>query len=388
MSVRPSFEFLLNPRHGIPGVAVLPGRGFDRAKAAITAWPDYAPTPLRDLAEIAEAAGIAMLRIKDEGSRFGLGSFKALGGAYAVARLLAAELAHSGIARSATAADLSDGRYAAQTRGITVSCATDGNHGRSVAWAAQRFHCRCAIFVHETVSAGRVDAIARFGAEVVRVPGNYDDAVREAAHRAQRNHWFVVSDTSYPGYTEIPRDIMQGYRLMADEAADQWAQPPPTHVFMQAGVGGAAAAVSVQMRARFVPAPMLVVVEPERAACLLESAKAGSATTVGGGLETIMAGLACGEPSLLAWQELERAAWAFMSIPDEPAAEALRLLAAHGLAIGESGVAGLAALLLTSNDAAARAALRLTCDSRVLLFGTEGITDAAMYDDIRRSRQR
>ena len=231
------------------------------------------------------------------------------------------------------------------------------------------------IFVHETVSQGRVDAIARYGAEVVRVPGNYDDAVREADRQAKANGWFVVSDTSYPGYTEVPRDVMQGYRLMADEAADQWTGPPPTHVFMQAGVGGAAAAVSVQMRERFAPPPLLIVVEPERAACLLASARAGAATVVHGDLETIMAGLACGEPSLLAWQELERAASAFMSIPDDAAADALRLLADAGVAIGESGVAGLAGLRLAVADPAARAAAALDDDSRILLFGTEGVTD-------------
>jgi diaminopropionate ammonia-lyase len=360
-------------------MTVLAGAGFRRAKAVITAWPDYAPTPLRDLRDV---AGAAVVRLKDEGSRFGLGSFKALGGAYAVAKLLAAELSHQGVARSASSTDLSDGLYAEYTRHITVTCATDGNHGRSVAWGAQRFHCRCVVFVHETVSQGRVDAITRYGASVVHVPGNYDDAVRKANRQAKANNWSVVSDTSYQGYTEIPRDVMQGYRLMADEAADQWTGPPPTHVFIQAGVGGAAAAVSVQMRQRFTPAPLLIVVEPARAACLLESARAGAMTVVHGGLTTIMAGLACGEPSLLAWQELERAAWAFMSIQDEAAANALRLLAHAGLAIGESGVAGLAGLRLAAGDPAARAALRLGDDSRVLLFGTEGVTDSAVYDRI------
>jgi diaminopropionate ammonia-lyase len=148
--------------------------------------------------------------------------------------------------------------------------------------------------------------------------------VREAERRAAQNGWHVVSDTSYPGYTEVPRDVMQGYRLMADEAADQWIGAAPTHVFMQAGVGGAAAAVSVQLRARFDPAPRLIIVEPDNAACLLASARLGQVTTVAGTLDTIMAGLACGEPSLLAWQELERTPWAFMAIPDAAAADALR----------------------------------------------------------------
>jgi diaminopropionate ammonia-lyase len=379
-----NFELLINPRHGVPGVTVLPASGFRRTKAAITGWPGYQPTPLLTLPAIAD---VGVVRIKDEGSRFGLGSFKALGGAYALANLLTAELARRNVASSATPADLMDGRYRDATQAITVTCATDGNHGRSVAWGAERFHCRCVIFVHETVSQGRVDAIARFGAQVVRVSGNYDDAVREAARQALAQEWFVVSDTSYPGYTEIPRDVMQGYRLMADEAADHWSGAPPTHVFIQAGVGGAAAAVSVQMRVRFAPAPLLVVVEPDRAACLLASARAGAPTVVQGDLETVMAGLACGEPSLLAWQELERAAFAFMSIPDEAAISCLRWLVAEGHQIGESGVAGLAGLLLAAGNPAAREKLRLDRGSRVLLFGTEGATDPVVYDNILQSRQ-
>jgi diaminopropionate ammonia-lyase len=387
MNGKHPFELLVNPRHGTPGVVILPAGGFRRAKAAITGWSGYAPTPLLDLSRIAAEVGVATVRMKDEGGRFGLGSFKALGGAYAVMNLLAATLSRNGVALSATSADLAEGRYEDRTQTMTVTCATDGNHGRSVAWAAQRFHCRCVIFVHETVSQGRVDAIAGFGAEVVRVSGNYDDAVREADRQARESGWFVVSDTSYPGYTEVPRDVMQGYRLMADEAADQWSGKPPTHVFIQAGVGGAAAAVSVQMRARFESPPLLIVVEPDHAACLLESARAGSATIVRGDLETIMAGLACGEPSLLAWQELERAAAAFMSIPDQAAIEGLLLLADERIRIGESGVAGLAALLLAAANPEARKMLQLTSGSRVLLFGTEGVTDSDVYDEILRSRR-
>jgi diaminopropionate ammonia-lyase len=381
------FELLSNPRHGTPAVTVLTAGGFARAKAAITGWDGYMPTPLLDLPRLAAGAGVASVWMKDESGRFGLGSFKALGGAYAVANRLAAELARRGVAVSASSADLADGRLSDRTGTITVTCATDGNHGRSVAWGAKRFHCRCVIFVHATVSQGRIDAIASYGAEVARVAGNYDNAVREAERQAKANGWFVVSDTSYPGYTEVPRDVMQGYRLMADEAADQWTGPPPTHVFMQAGVGGAAAAVSVQMRARFTPPPLLVIVEPDQAACLLASARAGAPTAVAGELKTIMAGLACGEPSLLAWQELERAAAAFMSIPDAAAISALRLLAAEGAATGESGVAGLAAFLLAAAEHWSRHQLNLTGDARVLLFGTEGVTDPAVYAEIMQSRQ-
>ena len=370
------FSLFTNPRAGVPGVVVLPAAGFRRAKRAITGWDGYRPTPLRDLSGL---GGLRTLRLKDEAGRFGLGSFKALGGAYAVANLLAGELSRSGVARSASSADLAAGRYRDATAAITVTCATDGNHGRSVAWGAQRWGCRCVIFVHATVSRGRVESIAGYGAEVRRVPGTYDDAVRAASDAAAANGWHVVSDTSWPGYTEVPREVMQGYRLMADEAADQWGGDPPTHIFIQGGVGGVAAAVSVQARARFDPAPALIVTEPDRAACLLASAELGALTAVPGNLDTVMAGLACGEPSLLAWQELERAAAAFMAIPDAAAVACMRLLADHGIVSGESGVAGLAGCLLALADPAARAALGLGPDSRVLTFSTEGATDPEVY---------
>jgi diaminopropionate ammonia-lyase len=373
------FRCLPNPRRGAPGIVVLPNGGFRRAQADISAWPGYAPTPLHALPGIAREAGIAALHVKDESGRFGLGSFKALGGAYAVAGVLSAELAWRGAALSATAADLFAGRFAADTRTITVACATDGNHGRSVAWGAQRFGAACAIFVHEGVSQGRIDAIARFGAAIHVVPGTYDDAVRAAAAEADRQGWFIVSDTSWPGYTEVPREVMQGYRVMAEEALEQWPGPPPTHVFIQGGVGGVAAAVSVSARTRLDPAPALIVVEPERAACLLASAAAGAPTPAGGTLDTVMAGLACGEPSLIAWQELDRAAAAFLAIPDAAAVDAMRRLAQEGIVSGESGAAGLAGLLLAAGDPAARTALALGPESRVLAFSTEGATDPELY---------
>ncbi|MBR0670833.1 diaminopropionate ammonia-lyase [Neoroseomonas soli] len=374
------FRFLVNRHHGTPGVVVLPDGGFRRAKEEISSWPGYAPTPLVDLPDAAAAARVGSVHYKDEGGRFGLGSFKALGGAFAVMRLLQAELARRGVANAATAAELMEGKHKDATRSVTVCCATDGNHGRSVAWGAQRFGAACVIFVHEHVSQGRRDAIAKWGAEIRVVPGNYDDAVREAQKQAEANKWFVVSDTSYAGYTEVPRDVMQGYRVMAEEAADQIGQAP-THVFIQGGVGGVAAAVSVQMRARFGGSVKVVVVEPDKAACLLASAEAGQPTTVPGDLDTLMAGLACGEPSLLAWQELERGAFAFMAVPDETAVESMKALAARKPAVvaGESAVAGLAALLLAAREPFARAALGLDESSRVLLFGTEGATDVEVY---------
>ena len=383
MIARHPFRLLLNRHHGTPGITILPEGGFQRAREAITAWPGYAPTPLLPLPDVAQAARIGAVHWKDEGGRFGLGSFKALGGAYAVMRVLQAELARRGVADAATAEELAEGKHREATRAITVTCATDGNHGRSVAWGAERFGCRCVIFVHEHVSQARRDAISRYGAEIRVVPGTYDDAVRAAQRAAEAEPgWLVVSDTSYAGYTEIPRDVMQGYRLMAEEAAAAL-ERPPTHVFVQGGVGGVAAAVSVQMRARYGrEAPRLVVVEPDKAACLLASAEAGRPTAIGGEFDTVMAGLACGEPSLLAWQELERAAFAFMAVPDAAAVACMRLLARREpkVVAGESAVAGLAGLLLAAREPFARTALGLSEESRVLLFGTEGATDPALYE--------
>ena len=389
-----AFTLFANPRAGTPGMTVLPQAGFRRARAEIVAWPGYAPTPLVDLSQIAAAAGLGVVRLKDEAGRFGLGSFKALGGAYAVAEVVAGELARRGVAPGATSAELMAGRWRAATETITVTCATDGNHGRAVAWGARRCHCRAVIFIHEGVSVGRAAAIAAYGAEIRRVPGTYDDSVRVAAVEAAAHGWFVVSDTSWEGYTEVPRAIMQGYRVMADEAVAQWGAAqrdlaqrdlaqgdaaPPTHVFIQGGVGGVAAAVSVQARAAWAPPPMLVVVEPDRAACLLASAELGERTSVPGDLDTLMAGLACGEPSLLAWQELDRGAAAFMAIPDNAAVATMRVLARAGVVAGESGVAGLAGCLLAAGDPAARETLGLGKGSRVLAFSTEGATDPELY---------
>jgi diaminopropionate ammonia-lyase len=374
------YRLLLNRHHGTPGVVVLPEGGYRRAKAEITHWPGYAPTPLIDLPEVAAAARVAAVHWKDESGRFGLGSFKALGGAYAVARLLVGELARRGVTNAATTTELEAGAHRDAVRQITVTCATDGNHGRSVAWGAQRFGARCVIFVHETVSQGRRDAIARYGAEIRVVPGTYDDAVRACTHTAEREAWFIVSDTSWEGYTEVPRDVMQGYRLMTEEAIA--AMPaPPTHAFVPGGVGGVAAAASVQLRGQVEPDPRLIVVEPERAACLLASGEAGAPTTVPGELDTIMAGLACGEPSLLAWQELERGAYAFMALQDASAVDAMRLLAQRDppIVAGESAAPVLAAFLLAAADPFSRSMLGLDAGSRVLLLGTEGATDPALY---------
>lgn len=366
-SCRPeTAAFAANPRAraGTSPAArtILDEAGFEAARAAIRSWPGYAPTPLRRLDGLARAAGLGALFLKDESGRFGLGSFKALGGGFAVARAVE--------------------RHGP---GITVTCATDGNHGRAVAWGAARAGCRCVIFVHEGVSPGRRRAIEAFGAEVRVVAGTYDDAVRRSAEVAAAEGWVLVSDTSFAGYEEIPRDVMQGYAVMAEEALDQLADGPPTHVFLQGGVGGLAAAVAARLDRRFAAAwPRIVVVEPDRAACLLASCRAGRPVAVEGDLDTVMAGLACGEPSLLARRVLDELAHAFLAIPDHAAVAVMRLLAEGvggdpPLVVGESGVAGLAGALAAAAAPPLARTLGLGPESRVLVFGTEGATDPEVW---------
>jgi diaminopropionate ammonia-lyase len=384
-------QFFLNPGrsakpYGEEHASILSMADGARARKIVASWPGYTPTPLVGLPRLAERLKVASIDYKDEGGRFGLGSFKAIGGAYAVFRVL------EGVVRQKTGIgavnpnDLIAGRYAEFTRAVTVTCATDGNHGRSVAWGAQMFGCACVIYVHATVSDERVRIIEGFGARVVRAPGNYDDAVHQAARDAAENGWVVVSDTSYPGYVEIPRDVMQGYSVMVAEAVEQMQAGgrAPTHVFVQGGVGGLAAAATAQLWEALGPeAPRIVVVEPDKAACLFASARAGEPTRIHGDLDTLMAGLACGEVSVLAWKILKDGATGFMTIPDSDAVAAMRLLASGeaGATVvgGESGVAGLAGLIAFAARADWREAIALNADSHVLLFGTEGDTDPGIY---------
>jgi diaminopropionate ammonia-lyase len=379
---RPNPKARADAPYGARQRAVLNRAAFEQAKREIASWPGYAPTPLVGLPGLARQIGIGSLSYKDESSRFGLGSFKALGGAYAVLRQLQARLG------AVSSAELRAGKHRARTASITVTCATDGNHGRSVAWGAQLLGCRCVIYIHATVSQGRADAIAAYGAEVRRVPGNYDDAVRQAARDAAANGWIVVSDTSYPGYTDIPRDVMQGYTVMVDEALAQGQGARPTHIFIQAGVGGLAAAVCGHLWETLGKArPRVVVVEPDRAACLFESAAQGRAANIYGALDTMMAGLACGETSIIAWEILEEGASDFLTVTDDAAAACMRLLAQGAgddprVVAGESAVAGLAGLLCAVARPTRAQALGLGAGSRVLLFGSEGDTDPALYEKI------
>lgn len=348
--------------------------------------PEHRPTPLQSLPGLAGQLGIGALHAKDEGQRLGLGSFKALGGAYAVTRLVL-EAAGERLGRELGEADLGLPEVRAMAAGMTFACATDGNHGRSVAQGAQLVGARSVVFVHGGVSAARADAIARFGAEIVRVAGTYDESVVEAARVSAERGWTVVSDTSWDGYERIPGLVMQGYTAIVHEALSELPEPP-THVFVQAGVGGIAAAIAAHLaQVLGERRPVFTVVDPARAACLFESARAGRPVKIAHGEPTVMAMLECYDPSPLAWRVLSRTADAFMTVADEVAVETMNRLArpAAGdpaIVAGESGVAGLAGLIAALRDPQARAALRLDAASRIFVVVTEGATDPERYAEL------
>jgi diaminopropionate ammonia-lyase len=397
-------DFLVNPHQAPDAVRIHPALDAAAARSVtelLAQCFDYRPTRLVSLGETATRCGLASVHLKDEGARLGLKSFKALGGAYTVIKLVLQEASRQ-LGRPVAASELprpatgslalpgvgqhdhpGDPEVARIAAGMHFACATDGNHGQSVAAGARLVGARAVIFVHATVSQERVDAIARFGADMRVVPGSYDDAVAESARQAQAHGWTLLSDTSWPGYTEVPTWVMQGYAAMVHEIAQQM-PAPPTHVFLHAGVGGFAAAVANALHSTYRPGPKVVIVEPDRAACLLASARAGARVRTADDAPTIMAMLECYEPSLVAWEILKPLATAFMAIEDADALTAMRVLAgpvsdAEVVVAGESGSAGLAGLLRASADPAARAALGLDGGSRVLCICTESATDLVRY---------
>jgi diaminopropionate ammonia-lyase len=345
--------------------------------------PAYRATPLRTLGKLAERLGIGELWIKDESERFGLGSFKALGGAYAVVKLVL-DRAALRLGRVVSPAELRSAAVRAIASELTVACATDGNHGRSIAAGARFAGCRAVVFTHVGVSKARVAAIQNLGAVVISVAGTYDDSVQESRLACAANDWLLVSDTSWSGYEKVPTLVMQGYTVMASEALSE-APQAPTHLFLQAGVGGLAAAVAGYIdRAGLQPRPRMIVVEPELADCFFQSNAAAKRVKVHNQRPTVMSMLECYEPSLIAWRILSQLADAFLTISDAEAVEAMiRLSSPEGgdpaVVAGESGGAGLAGLIHAACREEIRSAIGLDERSRVLVFNTEGATDPERY---------
>ena len=341
-------------------------------------------TPLYDLPDAAARCQVGRLCLKDESVRSPLGSFKALGAPIALVRQILR--LHPDFEPAA----ILTGRYAEALRGYTVISATDGNHGRGLAAAAQDAGCRCVIVLHAHVSPEREQAIAAYGADIVRIAGNYDESVQEAARLAAAHGWQVIADTSYDGYEDIPRDVMQGYGAIAEEIVEQTSAQRGragafTHVFLQGGVGGMAAGlVSYFWEYHGPQRPCFISVEPAQADCLLQSSIQGRPAKATGTVDSVMAGLACGETSPLAWRFLQPCVDVFMTIEDEQAIEAMRALAQGSerdtpIVAGESGVAGLAALEWLRSDPQRSELVGLTAESRVLIISTEGATAPREY---------
>jgi diaminopropionate ammonia-lyase len=353
--------------------------------------PSYGPTPLVQLKDLARLLGVGAIWIKDESPRFGLNAFKALGASYALVGAVARKL-------DLPAGPLSFGTFRIpdiQGRGSGMTCvtATDGNHGRAVAWLAAEIGCRAVVFMPKGSTKARFDSIAEFGAEVSIIEGNYDDAVRRAEKEAGENGWLLIQDTARPGYQETPLRIMQGYMTLIDEALEQIAEGTPTHVFAQCGVGAFAGACEGYLVQRFRDQrPLFTVVEPLNAACCYESAvrQTGKPHIVEGDLETIMAGLSCGEPSPIAWKILHDFADMFVACPDSVTMKGMRVLGNpvgrdQRVVSGESGAVTLGLLYHAMMDpgyAPLREALHLGREASVLLFSTEGDTDPEMYRKI------
>lgn len=361
----------------------------EKIHAFHASFPEYAPTPLAALNCLAEQLGVAGIYVKDESRRFGLNAFKVLGGSYAIGRYIARRLG----------LDIEDLPYKrlvspeirARLGDITFVTATDGNHGRGVAWTADRLGQKSVVYLPKGSAPERLENIRRLGAEASITGLNYDDTVRLANAQAEKNGWVMVQDTAWEGYEDIPGWIMEGYTTMAFEAARQWEGGRPTHIFLQAGVGAMAGSVTGFFADlyRDGPRPIITVVEPENAACIYRTAKAndGALHAVQGDLRTIMAGLACGEPCSIGWEVLRDYADFSVTIPDAAAAKGMRILGNPlpgdpRIISGESGAATIgfvAEVLQNSRLEELRKALRLDRNSRILCFSTEGDTDRENY---------
>lgn len=366
-----------------------------KARTFHESFPQYSKTPLARLDQMAGYLGLNSIYVKDESYRFGLNAFKVLGGSFSMARYIAKE----------TGKKVEDLPYNVLTSEAlkkefgqaTFFTATDGNHGRGVAWAANKLGQKAVVFMPKGSTQTRLRNILAENAQATIEEVNYDECVRMAAAAAKETpHGVVVQDTAWDGYEEIPSWIMQGYGTMAMEADEQLSEDGcgrPTHVFIQAGVGSLAGAVQGYFANRYPEnPPKVIVVEAESAACLYKGAakKDGSIQIVDGDMPTIMAGLACGEPNTLSWDILKNHVDTFTACPDWVARKGMRMLSAPlkgdpQVISGESGAApfGLLASLMTMEEYKdLREHLELDRDSKVLLFSTEGDTDPDRYKQI------
>ena len=335
----------------------------DEAYSIISSWKGYSFTPLIELNKLSEKLGINKIFYKDESKRFDLKSFKALGGAYAVEKV-------------------SKGN-----KDITVATATAGNHGRSVAWGARRLGLNCKIFISEYVSDARAQAMSNLGAEVIKVSGNYEKSLIECIQKSQKNNWFIVQDVAWKNYVLVPKYTMAGYAVMMKEIVNQLKNNKITHIILQAGVGGMASAMIAGVARYLDNIPITIVVEPESAACVMESIKTGKIKKVIIKRESLMGGMSCGEVSLVPWEILKNSVKYCISLPDDDVAKTMKFLGNSSFSdkkiiAGENSAPGVISLIASCKDQMIKEKIKLNKNSNVLLIGCEGDTDQKIYQKL------
>jgi len=335
----------------------------DDAYNVISKWEGYSPTPLISLNKLSKELNLKNIFYKDENKRFDLKSFKALGGAYAVEKVTKGN------------------------KDIVVATATAGNHGRSVAWGARRLGLKCKIFISEFVSEARGQAMSDLGADVIRVKGNYEQSLIECIKQSTENNWQIVQDVAWKDYMVVPKYTMAGYSVMMREIIDQINNEKITHVILQAGVGGMAGAMVAGIARYLDNVPVTIVVEPDSAACVLESIKTGKIEKIDIKRESLMGGMSCGEVSLVPWEILKNSVKHCISLPDDDIAKTMRLLgnstfSEHRIIAGENSAPGVIGLIASYEDQIIKQKLQLDENSNILIIGCEGDTDKEMYQKL------
>tara|TARA_B100000700_G_C15041120_1_gene855374 strand:- start:2051 stop:3178 length:1128 start_codon:yes stop_codon:yes gene_type:complete len=342
---------------------VLPEKDIDDAYKIISRWENYSPTPLVSLNKLSETLKIKKIFYKDESKRFSLKSFKALGGAYAVEKITKGK------------------------KNIVISTATAGNHGRSVAWGSKKLGLECKIFISEHVSEFRAEIMRSFGAEVIRVKGNYDSSLKECIKQSKQKNWQIVQDVAWEDYKLVPKLTMAGYSVMMKEISEQINSQKISHVILQAGVGGMAAATIAGIARYLNHVPRIIIVEPESAACVLESIKAKKIKKIKIEKESLMGGMSCDEVSLVPWEILRNSANYCVSISDNYISKTVKFLAKcefseKKITGGECSTPGIISLVGLSNDSKIKEKINLNKESNVLLFGCEGDADEELYQKL------
>jgi len=359
-------NFLINKNNNFNKseiLKILSSDDIDEAYKTISNWDNYSPTPLISLNKLNDKFKLNKIFYKDESKRFHLKSFKALGGAYAVEKIIKGN----------------DKKV--------ISTATAGNHGRSVAWGSQKNNLECKIFISEFVSESRAQVMRSFGADVIRVKGNYEDSLNECIKQSKENNWQIVQDVAWKDYKLVPKLTMAGYSVMMKEISEQLINEKISHVILQAGVGGMAAAMVAGIARYLDHIPQIIIVEPDSAACVLESIKKGKIEKISIEKESIMGGMSCGEVSLVPWEILKNSVHFCVTISDDYISKTVKYLAnkefsEEKIIGGECSTPGIASLIGLNNDHEIKKKISLNESSNVLLFGCEGDADEELYQKL------